>query len=77
MSPVEGTYLAWLDCRKAFSQDADPYRLFLEHGRVAFNDGASFGKGGQGFVRLNFGCPRPMLQEALERMKKAILVTEL
>ncbi|MFO7625033.1 MAG: PatB family C-S lyase [Anaerolineales bacterium] len=77
MSPVEGTYLAWLDCRKAFPQDADPYRLFLEQGRVAFNDGASFGKGGQGFVRLNFGCPRPMLQEALERMKKALLVTEL
>jgi cysteine-S-conjugate beta-lyase len=77
MSPVEGTYLAWLDCRKAFPQDADPYRLFLEHGRVAFIDGASFGKGGQGFIRLNFGCPRPMLQEALERMKKALLVTEL
>ena len=77
MTPVEGTYLAWLDCRKAIPEGANPYQLFLEQGRVAFNDGASFGKGGQGFVRLNFGCPRPMLEEALERMKKALQVTEL
>jgi cystathionine beta-lyase len=77
MTPVEGTYLAWLDCRKAIPENANPYQLFLEQGQVAFNDGASFGNGGQGFVRLNFGCPRPMLEEALKRMRFALGVTEL
>jgi cystathionine beta-lyase len=77
MTPVEGTYLAWLDCRKAIPEGANPYQLFLEQGRIAFNDGASFGKGGQGFVRLNFGCPRSMLEEALERMRIVLQVTEL
>jgi len=44
----------------------------VKSARVAVNEGASYGKGGEGFVRLNFGCPRSMLQEALERMKKAV-----
>jgi cystathionine beta-lyase len=67
----EGTYLAWLDCRQSGIQ-GNPYRFFLKKGRVALNDGETFGPGGEGFVRLNFGCPRAMLQEALERMKAAL-----
>jgi len=67
----QGTYLAWLDCRSA-NLPENPYQFFLERGRVAFNDGDTFGKGGQGFVRLNFGCPRPVLMEGLARMKKAL-----
>lgn len=77
MAPVEGTYLAWLDCRKAIPDGKNPYQHFLEKGRVAFNDGASFGKGGEGFVRLNFGCPRHMLDEGLIRMKNALQITDL
>jgi cystathionine beta-lyase len=68
MSPVEGTYLAWFDCRQAGIPD-DPARFFLKQARVALNDGASFGKGGEGCVRLNFGCPRAILAEALARME--------
>ncbi len=67
----EGTYLAWLDCRQAGLLQ-NPCRFFLEEGRVAFNDGETFGKGGQGFVRLNFGCPRPTLIDGLVRVKKAL-----
>ena len=67
----EGTYLAWLDC-----QDMDlsitPQQFFLEKAKVGLNDGADFGDGGEGFVRLNFGCPRALLKEGLERMKKAL-----
>jgi cystathionine beta-lyase len=67
----EATYLAWIDCRDAgLPQDA--YTFFLEKARVALNDGRTFGTGGEGFVRLNFGCPRPVLAEALERMKTAL-----
>ena len=71
----EGTYLAWLDCRQA-GMEGNPYEFFLKEARVALNDGATFGRAGEGFVRLNFGCPRHILEEALVRMKNAILKTE-
>ena len=41
--------------------------------KIWLMDGAIFGRGGEGFVRLNFGCPRSMLTEALDRMKEALL----
>jgi cystathionine beta-lyase len=72
MHPPEGTYLAWLDCRQAVIPGHDPYTFFLEKAQVALNDGVTFGRGGQGFVRLNFGCPRAILMQALERMSKAL-----
>ena len=72
MYPPEATMLAWLDCRAA-SIPGNPYQFFLERARVALNDGAAFGMGGEGFVRLNFGCPRKVLAEALERMRQALL----
>jgi cystathionine beta-lyase len=68
----EGTYLAWLDCRQA-ALPANPHRFFLEKAKVALNAGATFGRGGAGFVRLNFACPRTTLVEALERMRLALL----
>ena len=68
----EATYLAWLDCRDADISD-NPQRFFLEQAGVALNDGATFGPGGAGFVRLNFGCPRARLAEGLERMQTALL----
>jgi cystathionine beta-lyase len=72
MGVPEGTYLAWLDCRKAGIPRNDPFTFFLESGRVAFNDGMTFGRGGEGFVRLNFGCPRALLVQGLERMAAAL-----
>jgi cystathionine beta-lyase len=67
----EGTFLAWLDCRVA-NLDDKPYLYFLKHARVALNDGEWFGKGGKGYVRLNFGCPRDTLDEALNRIKTSL-----
>jgi cystathionine beta-lyase len=72
MAPAEATYLAWLDCRGARIPGGDPYTFFLERGKVALNDGRLFGAGGEGFVRLNFGCPRALLTEALDRMAQAL-----
>ena len=66
----EATYLLWLDCRQITMTDS-PHRFFLENAGVALNDGITFGPGGQGFVRLNFGCPRATLHEGLERMRTA------
>ena len=72
MAPPEATYLAWLDCRNAGIPGGDPYTFFLEKARVALNDGALFGPGGAGHVRLNFGCPRSMLAKALDQMRDAL-----
>jgi cystathionine beta-lyase len=68
----EGTYLAWIDCREADLPD-NPQPFFLEKARVALSDGAVFGPGGEGFVRFNFACPRTILTEALERMRRALV----
>ncbi len=67
----EGTYLAWIDCRGA-ALPQSPKAHFLERGKVAFNDGTDFGPDGDGFIRLNFGCPRLLLLEGLERMRSAL-----
>jgi cystathionine beta-lyase len=72
MAKPEGTYLAWLDCRSAGIHGGDPYAFFLDRARVALNDGATFGRPGRGFVRLNFACPRPILADGLERMRRAL-----
>ena len=71
MAKPEGTFLAWLDCR-GLGTDQTPSTFFLKEAKIAVNDGAWFGSGGEGFVRLNFGCPRATLEEGLSRMKAAV-----
>ena len=71
MARMEATYLAWLDCRDAGIL-GNPSDFFLRRAKVALNDGSEFGKGGEGFVRLNFACPRKTLVEALDRMVEAL-----
>ncbi|HHY87516.1 MAG TPA: putative C-S lyase [Chloroflexi bacterium] len=65
----EGTYLAWLDFRGVQLPDP-PGKYFLRQARVALSEGTYYGKEGAGFARLNFGCPRSVLEEALERMRR-------
>jgi cystathionine beta-lyase len=67
MAPVEATYLAWLDVRALGLED--PQRFFEAAG-VGLQDGREFD--GPGFLRLNFGCPRALLQTALDRMAAAL-----
>jgi len=71
MGKPEATYLAWLDCRQA-GIPGNPHKFFLEQAKVAVNDGVTFGRGGEGFIRLNFGCPRSTLLEALDKMRAAL-----
>jgi cystathionine beta-lyase len=71
MTKMEATYLAWLDCRNA-EIPGNPSEFFLKRARVALNDGTEFGRGGEGFVRLNFACSRKTLIEALDRMASAL-----
>ena len=75
MGRPEGTFLAWLNCTEA-GIPGNSHEFFLRRARVAMNDGAAFGQGGEGFVRLNFACPRSMLAEALDRMRESLLTLE-
>lgn len=68
----EGTYLALLDCRGLGLEPAALNDFFLKKARVYFSDGAMFGEEAAGFVRINFGCPRALLVEALERIERAV-----
>jgi len=70
--PPEATYLAWLDCNALELPENDAFAWFLEEAKVGLGDGKNFGPTGGGFVRLNFGCPRPLLVEGLERMAAAL-----
>jgi len=71
MTRLEATYLAWLDFRRS-GIPGNPFRFFLKESKVALNDGVEYGKGGEGFARLNFACPRKTLVDALERMAGAM-----
>jgi len=71
MTPLEGTYLAWLDLRNA-GIDGSPHEFLLDRARLGTVDGAMFGAGGEGFVRLNLACPREKLIDGLERIERAL-----
>jgi cystathionine beta-lyase len=68
-APLEATYLAWLNVSALGL--ADPVAHFEKHG-VGLSDGAFFGATRGTHVRLNYGCPRATLAEALRRMKGAL-----
>lgn len=66
----EATYLLWLDLRGL--GESKPADLLMRQAKLAVNEGAWFGEGGEGFVRLNFGCPRSTLEEGLQRLCTAL-----
>jgi cysteine-S-conjugate beta-lyase len=72
----EGTYLAWVDCRALQVPAKHAQEFFLKEAKVALNYGGDFGKGYEGFVRINLGCSRSVLVEALERMRLAVAALE-
>lgn len=71
---LEGTYLAWVDCRAlGLSSDELTERL-LREAKVQVNSGTMYGRAGEGFVRINLACRRALLQEALERMEHVLRI---
>ncbi len=68
--PCEGTYLAWIDFRGVgLAGDVGPE--IMNRARLWIDAGSRFGTGGDGFARLNFGCPRSILVEAVDRLAQA------
>ncbi len=67
----QSTYLLWMDLRE-LPIEGDVFKFCTESAGIAPTPGPFFGEAGEGFVRLNFGCPRATLQEGLERLKAAV-----
>lgn len=68
----EGTYLAWLDCTHLNMEIKELHDFFMNKANVYLEEGNMFGEEGNAFMRLNFACPRHILQEALERIHRAV-----
>jgi cystathionine beta-lyase len=68
----QGTYLLWLDCRKLGMDNQTLIKFMREKALVGFDDGFMFGAAGSGFERMNIACPRVILNEALNRIEKAV-----
>ena len=70
-TPLEATYLAWVDFSGTGMEAAEISRRVAQDARIATNEGSSFGTGGEGFLRFNLALPRPVLSAAMARLQDA------
>jgi len=68
----EASYLVWLDCRELNLSQQELVSFFVNEAGLALNDGAMFGAGGEGFMRMNIGSPRSIIEKALNNLKLAV-----
>ncbi|MGN0191024.1 MAG: MalY/PatB family protein [Candidatus Cryptobacteroides sp.] len=68
----QASFLVWLDCRSLGLSHQELVSLFVDKAGLALNDGEMFGPQGHGFMRMNIGCPRSVVTEALERLYMAL-----
>ena len=70
--PLEGTYLAWVDCTSLGMNDEELNEFMLKKAKLWLDEGTMFGTGGSMFMRINIACPRSILKQALENLEKAV-----
>ena len=70
--PLEGTFLQYWDCRSLGLDYRALSKLMTEEALIFMDEGYLFGEEGQGFERMNLACPKWVLEQALERLKKAL-----
>ena len=68
----EGTYLLWLDCKKLELSDEELAAFFVQKAGLALTNGTMFGPGGDGFMRMNIGCPKRSVIKGLENLANAM-----
>ncbi|WP_379970159.1 MalY/PatB family protein [Epilithonimonas sp. UC225_85] len=71
--PLEATYLVWLDCHSLNKTSEELSKILLEEEKLWVNPGTMYGAAGEGFLRINIGCPREVLSEGLNRLKSAFV----
>lgn len=69
--PIEATFLLWLDCLDMDLSQEDLVHFFIYEAKIGLNDGLSFGKAGEGFMRLNIGTSKEALEDAMQRLSSA------
>ena len=67
-TPLEGTYLAWVDLRAYGYTQEELKEKILEEAQVLIEEGTIFGEEGKGFIRINIACPINILKEGLKRI---------
>ena len=72
LTPIEATYLAWLDCRGMELRDKLLREFFIKEAKLGLNAGISFGREGSGFMRLNFALSRAKMSKIIELLENAL-----
>ena len=72
MRLTEATYLGWLDFRELDLKGDELTSFLINEAKLGLNEGKTFGLNGDGFMRLNYACPRQTLEEAMIRLDKAV-----
>ena len=70
----QASFLLWLDCRELKLSQSELVSLFVNDAKLALNNGAMFGKEGEGFMRMNMASPLSVIQKALNNLKNALNV---
>ncbi len=73
ITPIEATYLAWIDCRGMGLKDKELREFFIQDARLGLNAGLSFGREGSGFMRLNFAISYVKMLEVIQRLDEALM----
>ena len=71
-SAPDATYLMWLDCRALGLDNQALHDFMIQKAKLGLNDGCSFGRQLQGFMRLNAACPRSVLAQAMDQLRAAV-----
>ena len=74
ITPVEATYLAWLNCRGMGLSDKKLRKFFVDEAKLGLNAGLSFGREGSGFMRLNFAVSSTKMSEVIQKLETALLL---
>ena len=70
-TPLQATYLAWVDFSGTGMSDAEIKARFLDDAKIAVSAGPTFGTGGENFMRINFATQRHVVEEAVRRIQAA------
>ena len=68
----DATYLMWLDCRALGLSNGELHDFMIHKAGLGLNDGSSFGRSLNGFMRLNAACPRSVLKQAMTQLEAAV-----
>ena len=70
---LEGTYLVWVDCSVLKRSSIETVHTLLDKEKLQVNNGSLYGKDGEGFIRINIACPRQVLIDGLNRLKRVLI----